>query len=161
MSEREQELRESLKQAKDEGRATAKTLKITEAAAAEGLRAAEEMAKERERQGKTSEAEAIRSALAAYGRAYEAISGKRPRAKEANADKIGEFAKEIMEARQRLAITQQELAERAGLTFATINRLERGKQTATITTRRKIRRAIERLEEARNKSQTAERKKRR
>ncbi|HLF08389.1 MAG TPA: helix-turn-helix transcriptional regulator [Dehalococcoidia bacterium] len=44
--------------------------------------------------------------------------------------------------RQRAFLTQRELAQRAGLSEVTVNRLEQGKQTARISTIRKLASAL-------------------
>ncbi len=44
--------------------------------------------------------------------------------------------------RQRAFLTQRELAQRAGLSEVTVNRLEQGKQTARISTIRKLAAAL-------------------
>ena len=48
----------------------------------------------------------------------------------------------LRKARQRGLLTQEELAERAGLTKATVNLLERGRTRARVSTVRKLAEAL-------------------
>ena len=48
----------------------------------------------------------------------------------------------LMILRRRAFLTQRELAQRAGLSEVTVNRLEQGKQTARISTIRKLASAL-------------------
>ena len=50
-----------------------------------------------------------------------------------------EYSKIIKRIRDELLLTQEELAKKLGVTFATVNRWENGHHEPTMTQRRKIR----------------------
>jgi ribosome-binding protein aMBF1 (putative translation factor) len=52
-------------------------------------------------------------------------------------------ARDILRARRRLGLSQAELARRAGIRPATLNRIEQGKHAPSVATMKKIDRALE------------------
>lgn len=49
-----------------------------------------------------------------------------------------DYSKEIRRIREKLLLTQSEFAERIGVSYATVNRWEKGHHIPTIKARRKI-----------------------
>ena len=89
-------------------------------------------------------------ACAIFAEGYQSKAGKPPRAATAEAEAC-DMAALIYQTRKRLNLTQTELAEICGVTFATINRLENGHHGPNIATKRKIEAGIEKAEAARRK----------
>ena len=58
------------------------------------------------------------------------------------------LAQDIVRHRRRLGLTQVELARRAGIRPETLNRIEKGQHSASVTTIEKIDRALKRAETA-------------
>lgn len=87
-------------------------------------------------------AETLRLAVRLFVRAYEDKAGKAPETAGTKAAELAEFSKFLIAKRKQLRITQVELAKLAGVTFATINRLENGHHGANAQTIRKISKAL-------------------
>lgn len=82
-------------------------------------------------------------AAAAFAKAYEEAAGRpigtetKPNRK-ANAEEIAYYAAWLRKMQAKNNLTQEELSTRIGVTFATINRILKGKRGPQISTKRKI-----------------------
>lgn len=56
---------------------------------------------------------------------------------------VGELGKNLRATRQKLGLTQEELAQRSGVQAGEISRIERGKRDPQISTVEKLARALE------------------
>jgi transcriptional regulator with XRE-family HTH domain len=56
---------------------------------------------------------------------------------------VGKFGKNLLAARKKLGLTQEEVAERSGVQAGEISRIERGKRDPQISTLEKLAAAVE------------------
>jgi transcriptional regulator with XRE-family HTH domain len=56
---------------------------------------------------------------------------------------VGKFGKNLLAARKKLGLTQEEVAERSGVQAGEISRIERGKRDPQISTLEKLAVAVE------------------
>jgi transcriptional regulator with XRE-family HTH domain len=57
--------------------------------------------------------------------------------------RVGNFGKNLREARERLGLTQEQVAERSGVQAGEVSRIERGKRDPKVSTMEKLAAAVE------------------
>jgi transcriptional regulator with XRE-family HTH domain len=57
--------------------------------------------------------------------------------------RVGNLGKNLREARERLGLTQEEVAERSGVQAGEVSRIERGKRDPQVSTLEKLAAAVE------------------